>query len=177
MELGSVPFLLEPAVGTHCDFTVLHGRSSKPSISMMSPGSTEMGKMLHVCPGTGQSPFLPPPTSAWLVTEQHTWAVSVSCSIHRKKVEMPGCCCVSSCGWIPLDFVGSRAISPCVDHVALIGLVESPRSCVFPRVCCCQTSFYPPHPSSSFVNPWVWECLNSVYYFYCLGGKMAMELW
>lgn len=43
MELGSIPLNLEAVVGTPCDFTVLHGRSSKRSICLLlsCPGSTE----------------------------------------------------------------------------------------------------------------------------------------
>lgn len=139
-----------------------------------------MGKVLQVCPSMEQCPALPPPHQpGW--GRSSTWAVSVSCSIHKEEEEMPGCCWVSSCVWIPLDFVGSRAIPPCVGPVALIGLVGSPQSCVFPRVCCCQTSFYPPHPSSSFVNPSVLgmseECLLLLLFGWENGHGALIVLW
>lgn len=51
MELGPMQLLLEPARGYTWWFTVFHGGSSKASlqISMICPGSRELGRMLHSC--------------------------------------------------------------------------------------------------------------------------------
>lgn len=48
---------------------------------------------------------------------------------------------------LPSNFVALGAVSPrAPGPVAVIGLMESPQLFAFPRVCCCQTSFFPPTP-------------------------------
>lgn len=149
MELDSIPLLLEPVVGHSLWFPCASWQKLQTQHLQLRqlPWKHRDGKGAAGVSQHGKMSF--PSTSPISL------AVFGSCSAHTEEVAMPGSCCVSSCVWIPSDFVGSRAIPPRVGHRAPVGLVESPQSCVYPRVCCCQTSFYPPHPPSSFHNPTV----------------------
>lgn len=144
---------------------MLHGRSSKPSIcsSVSCPGSTEMGKVLQVCPSMGKCPFLPLLPSAWLclaraLLTQRRW------QCQAPAVSLPVCESPRIL-WAPEQFRPAWVTGLQLGWWNLHSPVCTPGFVVV------RPHFTPHTLHPLFIIQQFRECLNSVYYFYCLVGK------